>query len=154
MYKTILSLSYYSQNHSFGFDQQEVQDFFINRIAIPEITAFSLNDDYEWEDKPVFVPSEHLLRHAGSVMEIIADGDTRLHWGFALELTNGIKIQTDLNVTYVIAPDTEALFGYCSPVFTFCNLDPSEVINLIVKNPNQEICLTELEETEDHECPF
>lgn len=154
MFKTILSLRYYSQNHSLGFSQHEVQDFFINRIAMPEITVFSLIIDPEWEDEPVFVPSEHLLNHAGSVKEIIMDGDNHLYWGFALELTNGIKIQTDLNVTYVIAPDKEALFCYCSPLFTFCNLDPLEVINLIVKNPNQKISLTELEESEDPESPF
>jgi hypothetical protein len=62
--------------------------------------------------------------------------------------------ETDLNVTNITAPSREHLFEYCAFIFTHCGQNPEEYLDLITKNPDQDISLTEIIETEDPECPF
>jgi hypothetical protein len=150
MFRTILDLHYYSKSNTFGFISQDIQDLIMNNIAISEIAGFYVADKETYE----LVPSDHLLENAASIPGIVCEEDNYLYWGYALELKNGITIKTDLNVTYVIAPSREFLFDYCTFIFTQCGQDPEECLNLITKNPDQTISLTEIIETEDTECPF
>jgi hypothetical protein len=150
MFRTILDLHYYSESNTFGFISEDIQDIIMNNIAITEITGFSVQDAETYE----LVPSDHLLKNGTSILDIVREEDNNLYWGYALELKNGIRIRTYLNVTYIIAPSREHLFDYCTFIFTHCGQDPEECLNLITKNPGQTISLTEINETEDPECPF
>lgn len=150
MTKTILDLRYYSKSNTFGFSSEEIQDLIINNIAISEIAGFYVQDTETYEP----VPSNHLLENATSVLKIVRKEDNNLYWGYAIDLNNGIRIKTDLNVTNITAPSREHLFEYCAFIFTHCGQNPEEYLHLITKNPDQDISLTEIIETEDPECPF
>jgi hypothetical protein len=150
MFKTILNLHYYSKSNAFGFISEDIQDLIINNIAISEITGFSVLDAETYEP----VSSNHLLENATSILGIVREEDNNLYWGYAIDLKNGIKIKTDMNVTNITAPSREHLFDYCTFIFTHCGQNLEECLNLITKNPDQEISLTEIFETEDPECPF
>lgn len=89
-----------------------------------------------------------------NIHRIVYEGDNNLYRGYVIELKNGIRITTDLNVTNITAPSREHLFEYCAFIFTHCGQNPEEYLDLITKNPDQDISLTEIIETEDPECPF
>ncbi|MBK6966062.1 MAG: hypothetical protein IPH20_19605 [Bacteroidales bacterium] len=150
MFRTILDLRYYSKSNAFGFTSEVIQDIIINNIAISEIAKFSVQDAETYE----LLPSDHLLENATSILGIVREEDNNLYWGYSIDLKDGIKIKTDLNFTNITAPSRELLFEYCAFIFTRCGQDPEECLNLITKNPDQEISLTEIIETEDPECPF
>jgi hypothetical protein len=150
MFRTVLDLRYYSKSNTFGFISEEIQDLIMNNISISEITGFSVQDFETYE----LIPSDHLLMNATSILGIVREEDNNLYWGYALELKNGIRISTDMNVTYVTAPSREQLFDYCTFIFIHCGQNPEECLNLITKNPDQEISLTEIIETEDPEFLF
>lgn len=150
MLRKILDLHYYSKSNTFGFISEDIQDIIMNNIAISEITGFCVADKETYE----LIPSDHLLENATSILGIVREEDNNLYWGYALELKNGIRVRTDMNVTYVTAPSREQLFDYCTFIFTQCGQDPEECLNLITKNPDQKISLTEIFETEDTECLF
>lgn len=150
MFRTILNLRYYSKSNAFGFTSEDIQDLIMNSIAVSEITGFSVQDAETYE----LLPSDHLLENATSILGIVREEDNNLYWGYAIDLKNGVKIKTDLNATYIIAPGREQLFEYCAFIFTHCGQNLEECLNLITKNPDQEISLTEIIESEDPECPF
>lgn len=150
MFRTILDLRFYSKYNAFGFISEDIQDIIMNNIAITEIAGFSVVD-YESYD---LIPSDHLLKNATSILGVVLEEDNNLYWGYSIDLKNGIKIKTDLNVTYIIATCSEQLFEYCAFIFVSCGQDPEECINLITTNPDQEITLTEIIETNDPEYFF
>lgn len=150
MFKTVLDLRFYSNSNTFGFSSEDIQDIIMNNITISEIAKFSVQDAENYK----VMPSDHLLENATSILGIVREEDNNLYWGYAIDLKNGFKIKTDLNVTYVNAPRRELLFEYCAFIFTHCGQNLEECHNLITKNPDQEISLTEIIETEDPECPF
>ena len=122
----------------------------MNNIAPSEIAGFYVQDTETYKLRP----SDHLLENATSILGIVREEDNNLYWGYAIDLKNGIKIKTDLNLTNITAPSRERLFEYCAFIFTQCGQNLEECLNLITKNPDQEISLTEIIETEDPECPF
>ncbi|MFH1121922.1 MAG: hypothetical protein V1775_19045 [Bacteroidota bacterium] len=121
----------------------------MNNIAISEITVFQVQDAETYD----LIPSDHLLENATSILGIVREEDNNLYRGYAIDLKNGIKIKTDLNVTYVNASSRELLFEYCAFIFIHCGQNLEECLNLITKNPDQEISLTGIIETEDTACP-
>lgn len=153
MTKTILDIRYYANSNAFGFGSEDIQDVIMNNIDIKEISGFYVQDFETYE----LIPSNHLLKNATSILNIVREGDNNLYWGYVIELENGIKIETDLNVTYVIATGLELLFDYCSFIFIHFGKDPEAFFNRITNYPDQNICLTEpdeAEETQEEDRPF
>ena len=93
-----------------------------------------------------------------SVIKIAQEEDNYLYWGYKIELKNGLKFKTDLNATNIYAPNQKLLFDYSDFIFKHLGKDAEECKRLIISNPNQSICLTSLDETEEdmdnYERPF
>lgn len=106
MFRTILDIRYYAKSNTFGFASDDIQDIIMNNIVLSEIAGFCIQDAETYN----LIPSDHLLENAASVLNIVREEDNNLYWGYAIDLKNGIKIITDLNVTYITALSRELLF--------------------------------------------
>ncbi|MBK6964956.1 MAG: hypothetical protein IPH20_13725 [Bacteroidales bacterium] len=114
MFRTVLNLRYYSKSNTFGFISEDIQDIIMNNIAPSEIAGFYVQDTETYK----LIPSDHLLENATSILGIVREEDNNLYWGYAIDLKNGIKIKTDLNLTNITAPSREQLFEYCAFIFS------------------------------------
>lgn len=90
--------------------------------------------------------------NATFIMRIAEEVVIYLYRGYKIELKNGLKFKTDLNASTIYAPNKKQLFDYSAIM-----KDAEECKRLITSNPNQNICLSSLNETDgdmDDECPF
>lgn len=144
MKRKILDLGYYPEHQALAFTSEDIQYLISNNIPISDIDHFFVEDHETYE----LITSDHLLENATSILKIVREEDNNLYWGYSIELKNGFKIKTDLNVTYILAPSQKLLFDYCAFIFTHLGQDAEECKRLIISDPNQSICLTSRDETD------
>ncbi|MGV8964386.1 MAG: hypothetical protein ACOH2V_13540 [Candidatus Saccharimonadaceae bacterium] len=139
MENTDLELIYFSKDNCLHFDSNDVQDIIINAIDISMVTHFATMD----LETGKYIPSDHLLCNDATFNDLIYISENDLRYmGYSAEFKNGIKLRTDINLTFFFAPSTESLFDLSSFIFEAYGLVRIEWQHELLRNPDQWMMFT------------
>ncbi len=124
-----LELIYFSESNCLHFTSEELQRLVVKTIDIDTIIHFSIMG----LESTKFIAGDNFLSIADTFFDLIQETEDSLRFpGFSAELSNGIKLFGDLNLTYIKAENIKSLFEFSIFIFNAFNLDMSVLLDIPV----------------------
>jgi len=135
-----LELIYLSGKCCLHFSKEQIQTLIIKAMDISKVIHFSTME----LETTKFFPSDNLLSVAATFYDLIQEEEDSLRFpGFSAEFQNKITLVGDFNLSFIYAPDTDKLFEFAAFIFDAFGLNKIDCKDLILKNPNEIISLTQ-----------